>query len=398
MILGEGPVRLWGLSSRERLRRQLARAGVLRVGDPARPPSGPDTVVLLRADHLYDDRVVTALVRTPGVLLRGGPDPLAPAVAAHVPAGQAAEVGRALEAGGAGAVPAAGLRPVSPETLAPSYREDLRKSEPPFVVPIAAGQQRALEDRLFAGSYKSVTDFITKWVWPRPARRVTRLCAAAGITPNQVTAAGTLLAAVAGLLFAGGHFAWGLVLGWVMTFLDTVDGKLARVTVTSSRSGHYLDKLTDLIHPPLWYVAWGLGQPGREPGPGAAALTTTLGVIVVGYVVGRLAEGAFRLWLADFSLFCWRPVDSWFRLVTARRNPNLVLLTAGALAGRPDLGLLAVAAWTALSSAILIGRLGMAAWARASGGPLRSWLAEPAAGPGPSSRADRFFAAPVSQR
>ncbi len=48
-------------------------------------------------------------------------------------------------------------------------------------------------------------------------------------------------------------------MGWLMTFLDTVDGKLARVTVTSSRLGDVLDHGLDIIHPPLWYIAWGVG-------------------------------------------------------------------------------------------------------------------------------------------
>ena len=45
----------------------------------------------------------------------------------------------------------------------------------------------------------------------------------------------------------------------------------------------------------------------------------------------------------------WRPFDSFFRLITARRNPNLVILTPAALLGRPDVGILLVALWTALS-------------------------------------------------
>ena len=39
-----------------------------------------------------------------------------------------------------------------------------------------------------------------------------------------------------------------------MTFLDTVDGKLARVTLTSSRFGNWLDHGNDIIHPPLWWL------------------------------------------------------------------------------------------------------------------------------------------------
>ena len=39
----------------------------------------------------------------------------------------------------------------------------------------------------------------------------------------------------------------------------------------------------------------------------------------------------------------WRPIDSKFRLITARRNPNMVILVGALLFGRPDVGLELVA-------------------------------------------------------
>jgi len=61
---------------------------------------------------------------------------------------------------------------------------------------------------------------------------------------------------------------------------------------------------------------------------------------------------------ADFTYgaqMFWRPFDAYFRLVTARRNPCLIILTASALIGRPDWGFLAVTAWTVLTTSICIG-------------------------------------------
>jgi hypothetical protein len=55
----------------------------------------------------------------------------------------------------------------------------------------------------------------------------------------------------------------------------------------------------------------------------------------------------------------------------------MLLLTAAVAAGRPDWGLVAVALWTALTTAVLTARLLHGAFARASGGPLRSWLSDP---------------------
>jgi len=266
-----------------------------------------------------------------------------------------------------------GIRTELPETLASSYQRSLKKSDPPFVLPITEANRRELEQRLFAGSYKGVTDLVTKWVWPRPAQWCTKVCARLGLSPNQVTFTGFILVIIATILFARGQFGWGLLAGWVMTFLDTVDGKLARVTVTSSRFGHLLDHLIDLVHPPIWYVAWGLGLGVSHVGSPGISLNAVLWVIIVGYILGRLVELAFKL-LGSFVIFIWRPVDSYFRLITARRNPNLILLTIGALTGHCDIGLLAVAFWTGLTSLFLIIRLGMAGFTRITSGPLRTWL------------------------
>ena len=104
-------------------------------------------------------------------------------------------------------------------------------------------------------------------------------------------------------------------------------------------------------------------------------LELSLWIIVVGYVVGRLLEGVFHLWF-KIQTHIWRPVDSFFRTITARRNPNLALLMLGALVGRPDLGFVAVAIWTILSIGFHIIRIAQAAWVRHRDGEIKSWLSE----------------------
>ena len=49
------------------------------------------------------------------------------------------------------------------------------------------------------------------------------------------------------------------------------------------------------------------------------------------------------------EIHVWRPIDSQFRLITARRNPNMVILVAALLFPRPDVGLELVALWTLVS-------------------------------------------------
>jgi phosphatidylglycerophosphate synthase len=347
----------------------LARAGVGDVAawDGTRTDDG---LLLLRADHVYDAALVAGLVRSPGVLLCRPGDGCP--VAAHLPTGTAAApIAEALEAGRPSTDAAfAGLRPVAPAELTDGYNRALRKRSNPYLLRLGPDTRRAVEWEMFGGSYKGVTDAITKHVWPRPAFHVVRACAALGITPNQVTLASLMLVFLALWLFAEGAFWAGLLAAWVMTFLDTVDGKLARVTLTSTPFGNVFDHAIDLIHPPFWWLAWilglqAVGMPLAEP--------VTMGVIVFGgYVLQRLQEGLF-LTLFGMEIHVWRRFDSLFRLVIARRNPNLVLLTLGTLIGRPDLGMLAVAAWTVfgcIEQVVVTVQAGLAQ-RRA---PLRSWL------------------------
>src|SRR3546814_10469962 len=95
---------------------------------------------------------------------------------------------------------------------------------------------------MFMGTYKGATDLVTKWVWPWPAFHATKLCARLGITPNQVTFASLLLVIAAFYWFWHGNWWPGLLAAWGMTFLDTVDGKLARITLKSSKLGNVFDR------------------------------------------------------------------------------------------------------------------------------------------------------------
>lgn len=372
-ILAESPVRIWGLSGRQRLERILKKMGITRwIGSPTEAPAG-DSVLLLRGDYLYDERLIQGLIQKPGTLLQIVAGKTEKPVAAHVASQDAPAVADFLAGDGSGHdLPRLSLE--TPPTLAPAYLKKLRKIDAPYLLPITEANQKLLEKRLFSGSYKGVTDLVTKWVWPLPARLATRFCAQRGITPNQVTALNLALVIIAGLFFLNGFLALGLTAAWLMTFLDTVDGKLARVTVNSSRFGHIFDHAIDLVSPPFWYVAWGLGLEDWRPAL-PLSLEIAFWLIFIGYILGRLAEGIFKKWLEPSGIFCWKPIDSYCRLITARRNPNLILLTIGLIARRPDQGLVAVTVWTLICSLFLIIRLILGFRERMrSGDNLHSWF------------------------
>jgi hypothetical protein len=102
-----------------------------------------------------------------------------------------------------------------------------------------------------------------------------------------------------------------------------------------------------------------------------------LWVIVTGYVLGRVEEGYF---MARFGIeiHIWRPVDYWFRTITARRNPNLAILTIAVLFVAPVEGFVTVAVWTVASLLFHLVRIVQATLERRRVGRLQSWLTEAA--------------------
>src|SRR3546814_8159991 len=85
-------------------------------------------------------------------------------------------------------------------------------------------------------------------LWPELALWLTRGAASIGMTPNMVTAIGAALCVYATYLFAYGHYWTGMLAAFIFMVLDTVDGKLARCTITSSKWGNVADHGVDLVH------------------------------------------------------------------------------------------------------------------------------------------------------
>lgn len=333
-------------------------------------PSGRAPLLLVNPSFAFDPAWFRFMLARPDHVLTLGGRP----VLAHLVA----------ERDGAGAIAAAmtanaplpaqgGLSVQAYEDGAQLHNEELRKKEQPFLLPLEPANVAAIERASYYGAYKGVTDILTKYLWPELAFHITRLAARLGLSPNAVTAVGAALCVAATVAFLNGFYWLGLALGFVFMVLDTVDGKLARCTVTSSRLGNVLDHGVDLIHPPFWWWAWaaGLSAYGRPIGDGAMWLG--LAVIFTGYVLQRVIEGVF-IRLYGMHIHVWRPIDSWFRLITARRNPNMAILFFFLLAGRPDLGFFAIALWTAISLAFHFVRLIQAMAANHTERKIVSWL------------------------
>lgn len=386
LMLHDSPVKLWGLSSKQRLQRQIREMGGITWLESAADLPSDGAVLLLDGNYLFEIRTLKNLLERPGSILHCASD--GRPAAAFVAAEHASQARSYINDSGSSEVTAP-LKPLQISDLE-VFDQKLRYARPPLLEHISAQSRTDLENLLYGNSYRGITDLVTKYVFPKPARKTVGLCAKLGMSPNMVTTIGLTLVIAAGFLFYHGYYLTGLLAGWIMTFLDTVDGKLARVTIQSSPFGDIYDHAIDLIHPPFWYIYWGMSLLAFQPVLGFS-LHATAWIIVIAYVAGRIIEGVFPF-LGGPSVFTWRPFDAWFRLVVARRNPCMIMLTLSALVGRPEWGYIAVVGWLVLSAIILLARLLQGLFVRMTQGPLTSWLSVDDVATGPHAKSFKVFA------
>ncbi len=364
VTVGSNPARAFGMEAGDRARALAIKAGLdaADVADAARPTIYADL------GWAWDPAWLAALAAEPGrVLVKDGH-----AVLAHVVAGEdAAPLLAAMRAD----------RPYEGDDLVPldadstdlNYAQ-LRKRDRPFVMRLDPADPDPVERAAYDASYKGVTDALTLYLWRRPAFYLTRWAARANIAPNLVTAVGALCCVAAFFLFLGGYYWTGVASGFAFMVLDTVDGKLARCTGQSSKWGNIFDHGIDLVHPPFWWWAWAEGLKAYGMPFERVYELLIVGTIVFGYIAQRVIEGIF-LGRFGMHIHVWQRIDSRFRLITARRNPNMVILVVSLLAGRPDVGIELVALWTVVSLIFHAVRMAQANGRRDRGRPVTSWLA-----------------------
>src|SRR3954447_18347751 len=360
--IGDNPARPFGMDAHERACRLATNAGFECADEPTAGPAA----LLASMAYGWDPAWLKELRGRPRTVLTLGGKP----VIAHVPEDEnTAAIAAAVEAG----TPIDGYEPIAAET-AELTNSALRKRERPFVLALDPRDPEPVERAAYDAAYKGVTDALTLYLWRKPAFYLTRWAARAGIAPNAVTAVGAVLCLLAFVFFWRGQYWPGVLSGFAFMVLDTVDGKLARCTGASSKWGNVFDHGIDLVHPPFWWWAWlhGLAAYGRPLEPFYA--TMVLWAIIGGYVAQRVIEGVFMRRFGGMHIHVWRPVDSRFRLVTARRNPNMVILVAALLVGRPDSGLVLVAWWTIVSLIFHAVRFAQASERASRGEPMVSWL------------------------
>lgn len=389
---------LWGMTLVERQLREAARLGVemalvrvsaqteeaaqllrpdyaalfdlepifVRAADPAAVRQAlaelEQPVLFLQGDVVYDDRVLTHLIESgPDSAVRGSQ---AEAVYLSVEALRAEDGPDSSEAQAAGSSTEPGLpgeasvRTASLVDLG-AYVPALRLTMPPFMVRISDPEQLAEVDRLmYRRTFKGVIDAVALYGYYHLVRWVTRQLSRTTFTPDLFTVLSILAIWGAIPCFATGHLIGGIALAWVGVLLDSVDGKLARLTLHLSDTMGSIEHITAMPGLGLWFVAlgWHLTD-GSLLTPTPAALTCW--AMVICFLFDKLVSGSFRA-ITGRELFDYRPIDAAFHLVAARRNIHLLILTVGVVIGAIGPAFAAVTGWMAATLLFHLLRFGWA--------------------------------------
>ena len=248
----------------------------------------------------------------------------------------------------ADALIAAGCIAVLDEAEFPSYMNKLRRSLPYWLYAVRQPEDRhRLERKMFWDNYKGSTDLLTRYVYPPLVWPLVHLCVRLRIHPNAVTVLSILLAIAAVPLFAAGDFFIGFVCAYGMSVLDSVDGKLARLTLTDSPIGNVLDHGLDQVHPPFWYFAFALGLGAKTPDDPLYQAALWL---IAFYVMDRLALALAKRRLG-FTLHAATSLDGLVRSFIARRNITMTIMAFSLLLGMGPAGLYIITAWQGLTFA-----------------------------------------------
>jgi hypothetical protein len=244
------------------------------------------------------------------------------------------------------------------------YVPVLRLTMTPFMMRLRDPTQlRDADHLLYQRTFKGVIDAIARYGYYHLVRFLTRGLSRTTLSPNLFT-----VLSIAGIwlaipLFATGHLALGCVSAWTGVLLDSIDGKLARLTLNLSDAMGTIEHLSAMPGLGLWFVALGWHLTGGlllTPSVAMVACWTTLAA----FLIDKIVSGAFRRHFSR-ELFDARPLDALFHLIAVRRNMHLLILTIGVGLGAPETAFAVMAVGMLITLGVHISRF---AWISLSGG------------------------------
>lgn len=313
-------------------------------------------ILLLEGDCLYDDRAIEFICKdeSRNSALFNPKDPHSP-IALHLGTDMIAHVKNELSDMSL-ALPTLLAHPnisrISVDSINPYIRFLRRYAVPTFRRIQFSDSTKPIENELYGKTFKGAMEFVAEYGYKIPVREMTRWVAKTTITPNMVTTVAILSAVAAIPCFFVGWYWAGLLLAATFIILDSLDGKLARLTYRLSHTADRFDHLTSLPTRMGWYA--GLGWYFAE-----GQLTSPFGI--AGFVLtcvpfmDKMVLNLFN-WKFGRSLLDFTPLDRSIHLFTVRRN-DIFFLIAASITGFARGAYLVITGWALLTWIWHIARL-----------------------------------------
>lgn len=240
------------------------------------------------------------------------------------------------------------------------YVDDLRLRNEPYLFRCTNESFiPSMENRMFEANFKGTLDFIAIYIYKYPVREMVRFLGRfRWITPNQVTFLSIVSSFAVPTLFALGHMGWAIAVGWSMFILDSVDGKLARLTVRLSRTAGILEHATSTPAVFLWFPTLGWHLSNGALLDFSNSITAATWTLMPLYWIDKSVNGLFRK-RHKIDLYNWSVFDEKFHLIACRRAIIMLIVTIGYATNYTKQSFIALAVWMVVSFLVHVFRSAM---------------------------------------
>jgi hypothetical protein len=284
-------------------------------------------ITILEGDGIYDDRVLKQLLESDSSLqIINEREPNAPlAVTLDEPdVKRFADSGKELKE----FLVSSSVIKLSTR-LMQAYIRFLRKHIEPVLLRLTDTKEiRTIENDLYEKTFKGGMEIVAIYGYRIPVRELTRFFAKTPVTPNMVTALATICKLGAIPFFFYGYLLTGLILAFSFIILDSLDGKLARMTFRFSETADKVDHMTSMPARVGWNfgMCWYFSGGDMTSFPGIAGLILTI-LPFMDDINWTIIKHKFHR-----SLFDLTPFDTSIHLFNVKRN-DTALMIIGTIAG-----------------------------------------------------------------
>ena len=233
-----------------------------------------------------------------------------------------------------------------------SYVPSMRKEIKAFWVDIDSKEDITKAQRLLIeNACKGRNDLLATYVNKPIENFIVDRLVNSRITPNWVTVLTNVVAYSATFLFFKGYLLPASLLTFIVSFMDGVDGKLARVKLAASNLGK-MEHAFDFLFEHSWYIALALWL-GDSYGIRPLLLCT---FVILFDSFSHRCGGAFGKAIRNRPLADYGRIEQLFRKFDGRKNSYIIFILIGVLLNKPMWSLVAIGIWSFVSTVFYLVR------------------------------------------